>query len=104
MKQRAFLIISSFPSLKNIAQNFKPLILAESPYFHAVWYFYLSIVIVAPHRHRRRGDLLGRLKTTFKCQPSRARIFDRWVERDGPPIPQLANGFMNDVTCFICES
>ena len=33
MKQRAFLIISSFPSLKNIAQNFKPLILAESPYF-----------------------------------------------------------------------
>ena len=31
MKQLALLIISSSPSLKNIAQNFKPLVLAESP-------------------------------------------------------------------------
>ena len=42
MKQFAFLIISSSPSLKNIAQNFKPLILAESPYFHRLWYSYLT--------------------------------------------------------------
>ena len=42
MEQLAFLIITSSPSLKNIAHNFKPLILAESPYFHGLWYFYLS--------------------------------------------------------------
>jgi hypothetical protein len=33
-KQLAFLIISSSPSLKNIIQNFKPLVLVESIYFH----------------------------------------------------------------------
>ena len=43
MKQLAFLIISPSPSLKNIAQNFKPLFLAESPYFHRLWYFYLML-------------------------------------------------------------
>ena len=41
MKQLAFLIISS-PSLKNIAQNFKQLILVESPYFQGLWCFYLT--------------------------------------------------------------
>ena len=39
MKQLAFLIVSSTPSLKNIAQYFKPLVLAESPYFHGLWYW-----------------------------------------------------------------
>ena len=27
---------------KNIAQNFKPLVLAESPYFHGLWCSYLT--------------------------------------------------------------
>ena len=42
MKQLAFLIIFSSPYLKNIAQNSKPLVLAKSPYFHGLWYSYLS--------------------------------------------------------------
>ena len=42
-KRLAFLIISSSPSLKNVAQNFKPLVLAESTYFHGLWYFYLIL-------------------------------------------------------------
>jgi hypothetical protein len=37
-----FLIISSSPSRKNIAQIFKPLVLAESPHFHGLWYSYLD--------------------------------------------------------------
>ena len=42
MKQLAVLITSSSssPSLKNIAQNYKPLVLAKLPYFHGLWYSY----------------------------------------------------------------
>ena len=36
MKQLAILVISSSPSLENIAQNFKPLVLAKSPHFSPV--------------------------------------------------------------------
>ena len=39
MKQLVVLIISSSPSLKNIAQNFKQVVLAESPYFHRFMVF-----------------------------------------------------------------
>ena len=42
MKQLAFLIISCSPYLKNTAQNFKPLVLAESILFHHSEYMYLS--------------------------------------------------------------
>ena len=45
MKQLAFLVISSPSSLKNIAQNFKPLVQAESPYFHGLWYSYLRLTL-----------------------------------------------------------
>ena len=41
MKQFAFLIIL-LRLWKNIAQNFNPLVLAESPYIHGLWYFYLT--------------------------------------------------------------
>ena len=41
-KQLAFHIISSSPILKNIAQNIKPLVLAESLYLHWLWYSYLG--------------------------------------------------------------
>ena len=41
-KQRAFHIVSFSPSLKNVAQNFKPLGLAESPYFHSYGIFTLD--------------------------------------------------------------
>ena len=40
-KQLAFLVVSSSSSLKSIAQNFKPLVLTKSPYFHGFWYFYI---------------------------------------------------------------
>jgi hypothetical protein len=36
------LVISSSPSLNNIAPNFKPLVLAKSPYFHGLWYSFLN--------------------------------------------------------------
>jgi hypothetical protein len=36
------LIISPSPSLENNAQKFKPLVLSESPYFHGLWYSYLT--------------------------------------------------------------
>ena len=41
MKQLAFLIVSSTPSLKKIAQNFNQLFLVESTYFHCFPYIYL---------------------------------------------------------------
>ena len=41
-----FLIILSSPSLKNIAQNFKPHVLAGSPYFHGFWFLYLMMLRV----------------------------------------------------------
>ena len=40
-----FLIISSSPSPKNVAQNFKPLVLAESPSFHGLWYTHLRFIL-----------------------------------------------------------
>ena len=56
-KQLAFLIIpSSSPSLRCFAQIFKPLVLAESPYFHGLWFFYL----------RREVQVVGRWKTHEK--------------------------------------
>ena len=45
-KQLAFLIISSSPSRheKYCTTFQQPLVVAESPYFHGLWYFQLSIV------------------------------------------------------------
>ena len=40
MKQLAFLIVSSTPSLKKFCTYFKLLILAESTYFHRYFFFY----------------------------------------------------------------
>ena len=42
MTQLAFLIVSSTPSLQNIAHFCMPLFLAESTYFHCFSYIYLS--------------------------------------------------------------
>ena len=55
MKHLAFLSISSSPSLKNIAQNLKPLVVAESPYFPWVMVFLSDYLQIISNLSRQAG-------------------------------------------------
>jgi hypothetical protein len=71
-KQRAFLIISSTPSLKNYDTNFKPLFLVELANFHHILYIYLKTLCtcsdVQPHAD------FSSIQILLACQASESSV------------------------------
>ena len=78
MKQLAFLIISSSPSLKNVAQNFKPLVLAKTPYFS--W-----VMVFLPYIYKLKLPL----SMTSLSQPQEACHFEDPQTHANPPLQAL---------------